>query len=490
MQKVIYGFKGEGNMDSDVRYGNWGKKDNFERDIAPIDSTAIVSLEDDFLSAKLTLTPPQHGGLTLSERDILYSIAASGITRGINKEVLKNLAENPIYQKSVVIAEAKKPVNGLDGKLSYSLTAPEDLIVPIEEFGNSFIDSRMVRMVKKGHVICEILPPTKGEAGYNLLGKVLPANDGVPVPNPIGQNVRLSQDKTKVIANCDGHVVTKNNKVSVSDCVIVDELNAETGGITCESTVIIRGDVKEHVVVKAEQDIIVCGNAENVTLMAGCCIWLFKGITGKDSSLSAGGNITTALLENVIVKAHGNIYADKIFSSKINCEGSVKLYGEQGSIIGGVCEVEENFCAKQVGNKANVLTRINIVGPSSMEHEQRITRLKLSEAKKTKEKLEILIKSLGTYVGMSKEKRRETVVRSLISKKNLEAEIEILEERMKVLRERLSAGIIGQITIKGKIYNNVVLDIDDSIFKNTLERGSCVFYKNQGKIAMKNMGKR
>lgn len=445
-----------------------------------IDAEIQIVLDENKILAKVYLTPPYNGGKTLSEQDIFEALQKKNIVNGIDVEMISTLSQTPIYEMYIDIAEGSLPKDGVDGKVSF-LFHENQTILPEVENKELFKNLNLVKEVKKGETLCEIVPPTKGIEGFNVLGKMIPAKNGISAKSPNGENTYFSEDKTKLYASCDGYLYIKADKVSILESVTIkDDIIGES--IAFHETVIIKGDVKGNASIQSGENIIVFGAAENVSLIANKNIFLLGGINGNKSKILCEGNITANFIENCAIDVQGNIYASAILDSDVNCNGEVLLLGEKACIIGGICRVGKRLRAKKIGNQSNILTNIRLMGPNTLLQKKFELEVQKENQQKTLEKLNTIVNALDNFSGMPEEQKKQTKLRALLSKQNAETEIKNLENKVKGLEKRVQSLTTGEIIVEKAIYNNVILDIDGEIFKNTIQRGNYVFYKKEDKI--------
>ena len=445
-----------------------------------IDAKIQIILDENKILAKIYLTPPYNGGKVLSEQDIFEALQKKSIVNGIDVEMISTLSQTPIYEMYIDIAEGSLPRDGVDGKVSF-LFHENQIILPEIENRELFKNLNLVKEVKKGETLCEIILPTKGVEGFNVLGKIIPAKNGTSAKSPSGENTYFSEDKTKLYASCDGYLYIKEGKISILKSVTIkDDVISES--IAFHETIVIKGDAKGNASIQSGENIIVFGVAENVSLIAKKNVFLLGGINGSKSKILCEGNITANFIENCAIDVKGNIYANAILDSDINCNGEVLLLGEKACIIGGICRVAKRLRAKKIGNQSNVLTNIRLMGPNTIVQKKFELGVQKENQQKTLEKLNTIVSALDNFSGMPEEQKKQTKLRALLSKQNAETEIKNLENKIKDLEKRAQSLTTGEIIVEKAIYNNVVLDIDGEIFKNTIQRGNYVFYKKEDKI--------
>lgn len=466
--------------DKTIGLNSTKEKQQLEQTKEKIDAKIEIILDEKKVLAKVYLTPPYNGGQILSEQDIFRALQEKGIVNGIDIDMVSTLSQTPIYEIYIDIAKGNLPKDGTDGEVLF-LFHENQTILPEIENRELFKSLNLIKEIKKEEALCEIIPPTKGIEGFNVFGKMIPAKNGIAAKSPDGKNTYFSEDKTKLYASCDGYLYVENNKVSVLQAVTINN-DVMSESIAFKETIIIKGDTKGNASIQSGENIIILGAAENVSLIANKDIFLLGGINGSTSRVLCGGNITANFIDNCDIDVKGNIYANAILDSDVSCNGEVLLLGEKACVIGGICRIGKRLRAKKIGNQSNVLTNIRLMGPNTIIQKKFELEIQKETQQKTLEKLNTIVNALNNFSGMPEEQKKQTKLRALLSKQNTELEIKELENKINDLEKRARTLTTGEIIVEKAIYNNVVLDIDGEIFKNTIQRGNYVFYKKGDKI--------
>lgn len=197
------------------------------------------------VEAKIVLNSAAAGENSPSETEIYQALANRGIISGIKEPFVERLAAYPVYDRRFKIAEGGMPINGEDGQAIFHFDTSVQLTPNVTD--GDIVDYKeldFAKNVKKGEVLCDLIPPTKGQEGRSIFGGPLPGSDGSPTPITCGNNTRLSEDGRQILADCDGQVFLKDNKICVSRVMTVDNVDTSTGNIFFVGTINIRGDVR------------------------------------------------------------------------------------------------------------------------------------------------------------------------------------------------------------------------------------------------------
>ncbi|NLW24716.1 MAG: DUF342 domain-containing protein [Clostridia bacterium] len=326
----------------------------------------VIRVSRDHLSAFLTIFPydeEKENPVTLAQ--IKNELLKAGIVYGID-EVKILLALNE--KKGVtdqLIAEGKKPVPGQNAQLKYYFN-PHGVEIKPKELENGRVDFyniSLIQNVKKGQLLVEKIPATRGIPGVNVFGKEIPGLPGKDIPLPIGKNVNVSEDMLKGYAACEGHVVFTGGKVSVLDVLeIKGDVNFSTGNIEYSGNVIIKGHVREGFKVTSKGDVEIFGTVEGGHVFADGNIIVKKGIRGnKKSKIEAKKNVYSNFIENAYVKAGEDIIVNSgIMHSEVNAGLNVQVGGKRGVVVGGVCRAGKSLVCKNLGSNLATITIVEV----------------------------------------------------------------------------------------------------------------------------------
>ncbi len=438
------------------------------------DAKVKITIAQDKMSARIRIAPPAEGGKGITEDDILEQLREKRIIKGIKFEYIYRLANHTVYNKTFKIAQGEEKIDGTDAQLKCHFETEQEATAFYSKEDYARIQ---YQKVKAGDLLCEILPPTYGRSGWNILGQTLPGKDGDGIGDISGMNTVLTG--TLLYATCDGLVSLQNGKVNVFSAKTIVML--ENARLEYDGTVFVDGNVTNGSRIKASGDIIIKGSVQNAILEAGGNITLCKGITGKNSHIKAGGNIRSYFIEKAEVYAGKNIVADVVMLASIRCAGTLTLSGRRAALIGGSCQVGKDLNAKNIGNDANVLTEVALIGQKRLQKEKDAALTRIEECRAA---IDQLLRAMKTAVNKakSKEEIKTLAIRITYAKKKLEQEIDDQNKVIEEINAKEGLSPSGKITVSGKLYPNVVLNIDEVHYTNTQEKNYCVIAKNRSEL--------
>lgn len=348
-----------------------------ERGIGPM--KVQVKVSQDAMEAHMIVSADQNE--EISKDDLLSQLKAHGVVYGILEDAIENILKSKIFDRPVLVAVGKKPVDGSDGQVV--------IVRPQQTDEQSSSDKgridlrelprRMRTIVKAGQIVAEIVPPSEGEEGRNVLGRVLKPKPGKPPQLKLGKNVRLVEDGRKIVAAVDGILVaTADGTIDVNEVLNVQgDVDYSTGNIDFPGEVQIKGDVKPGFTVKAKADVHVGGVIEAATVVSFEGSITALGIKGREKGLvKAKEEVRAKFIENAVVEAGKGVVVDgPITNSQIKAGEKVIAKGDKGVIVGGTISAGYYVEAEEIGSELGVRTHIEV----GMEPEER-ERMKVLKA--------------------------------------------------------------------------------------------------------------
>ena len=130
----------------------------------PINGTVLVEIDDKYMNARLTITPPRNGGKAVTEEQVRQEIALKGVRYNIDENAIKEAFGNGGV--SVQLAKGTPPIDGRNGYLVYHFERKNGAQMKADEFGNvDYRDLGMIQNIEKDVVIADIFPETPGSRG-------------------------------------------------------------------------------------------------------------------------------------------------------------------------------------------------------------------------------------------------------------------------------------------------------------------------------------
>ena len=311
------------------------------------------------------------------------------------------------------------------------------------------------------------IPQTKGTPGKNILGQVVPAQNGRPCPMPEGKNTKVVGEH-RLIATVNGQIVDKGARISVDPRLeIKGGVGVQTGDIDFDGTVSIKGDVEQGFSVKATGDIEIKGSI-NGAQVSGRNVYISGGITGADrAKVFAVEDVRATFAENALIEAAGDIFiADIALHSQIRAGKRLIMAEKHAQLVGGHAVAGELVSVKVLGNTASVVTKVSVGVDPSLQKEY--AALKKSY-KENKRRLTHIMQTLNTLSKIDVNKlppsRLDSINALTRSQFPLAGQIKRDEKRLMEIETQLSNMKHGKIKVSDTIYPGVRLSVN-SILKS------------------------
>lgn len=387
----------------------------------------------DHMAAWMLLFPPFPPQEKVEREAITKSLENAGVTTGIDTAAIDYLCREQPYYELVPVACGTPPVEGTDGSIKELYPRQLTNEVKINDNGTADYHSRnYMQPVKKGDVICEIIPPQEGTAGVRVDGKAIQPRPVKAAKAQIGANTALTEDGRQLIAKMDGHLEFHSTFVVRSSLEIGGDVDYSTGDIDYQGDVHICGSVRAGFSVRATGAVVVDGMVEAARIEAGGDVIVASGILGDvNAVIKSSSNVRAKYLENCTVYAGGSVYTDCTISSQIGSNDSIVVTTGRGTAIGGTMTAGRAIKAHIVGSNSGRKTKLVLGVLPYTERERTDCETALEEIDKERESLEKEIKNLEMRAGKEGSKAQ-------LSKANLQKSVlAIKEEKLKKRIQKL-----------------------------------------------------
>jgi uncharacterized protein (DUF342 family) len=425
--------------------------------LPPVNAEANIIVSSDEQTAYLGIKPPANGGLDLTYNQLIAELEKKRVTNGVLTDALKGLAEKPIYNSMVLVAQGSLPVEGADAKLTFHFSYNRE-IKPRERSDGTvdYHDLGLIEHVTEGQKLVTLTPAVKGTPGKTVTGRVIVPAAVRNLALPLGKNTKTSDDKLELLAAKSGSVEFQLGKVNVYDVFTLNgNVSNATGNINFEGSVVVNGDVLTGFSVTATGNINVVGNVEGAVLEAGGDIKIVAGMVGQGRGRAkCGGNFRALFVENAEVFAKGDVMADVFMHSSIKCGGSLIADGKRGAIIGGNYIVGRDVKALTVGAPSGVVTSFELgIDPTVNERIKNINesvRIINIELVKLNQIIQLLVPL--SNAGKLPPERAEMLEKAIATKGSRDAQLNELVEERESLTAASSMPVASQMICKRELF--------------------------------------
>lgn len=330
-------------------------------EVASLPAECRCYVSRDKLLAWLFVYPPVGDGEKLSAAAAGKVMQENHIVNGMDFSAAVSVAKEENYFKLIPVAFGVLAEEGKDGYVEELFAREIVKEVKLDENGTAdYRIQNYVQIIEENQVICRIYPPVEGKEGLRLDGTPIKPKSVRAAKAPKGNNTKLNEDGTALLAAATGHLEYHNEAFQVNPVLDVPgDVDYSTGNIDFPGDVHIRGNVREGFSVKATGSVAVDGLVEAATVEADGDLLITCGVVGDNHALlRSKSNIRTKYLENCEIYAGGDIYADCIVTSRLFCDGSVSVMSGPGSIIGGTLTVGEGILARTLGARSGRETEL------------------------------------------------------------------------------------------------------------------------------------
>lgn len=433
---------------------------------ARCDGEFSLMLDDDLMTAWLTLIPPQ-GGQAVTRSALDDALREQGIVHGIlGSEIDAAFAAG--YCERLAIARGT-PVQ--EGEPTRFTTLFDQSRHPFEEYEHArikYTDFSHLTLVQPGDRLMRRFPAIPGKEGSNIKGQALlpkPVSD-IPFRHDLPGAAPDQRDPDLLIATSGGQPVVKENGVSVNPVIEVLNVDFSTGSIMFEGTLRVAGDVKSGLRIKVSGDVIVNGTVEAAEIIAdgnvavrGGIVGLLDARTGAQSlsettaRIFCDGSVQALFTESAHIDAGKSILISR---SACQCEliaGEEIVVGhsggEIGQIIGGRTQARFRVAAGILGTPSGTKTQVQVgfnpyPDPQFAEKEL--------ELKRKRDEMDRVMKLLAYFRQNPEKSEGDIVAKVERTRQQLIAHIDTLTAELENARNKAGAADQARVDVSATIY--------------------------------------
>lgn len=303
-----------------------------------IESTFFrLMISDDNMRADMLLLEPEDGWVITLEMALDF-LLDKGIRMGVDQEILGKMIANKVYSEPFTVALGKPALSGKDGWFEFFFETKVEA-KPQENADGSvdFHNMKLFEEVAIGDKLVTYHPATKGEFGYDILGKFLMPKNGKELAKIKGKGFSISEDGLTYTAELCGKIEYRYGEMTILEIFEVPgNLDLTVGNVRFSGDVKVRGDVAGGMLIEASGNVEIQGHVAGATIKAGKDIILKKGVQGaKEANIEAKGNIFGQFFEEATIVCGGNLEGNYLLNCNTYAVGKVNIRGKHGRIMGG-----------------------------------------------------------------------------------------------------------------------------------------------------------
>ena len=442
------------------------------------DNVIEISVSTDKLKAFLDIELGEDSS-ELKAEEIFAELKKNGIEYGIKEDKVKQIAAAGKNVSDKLIAEAKLPEKGEDGKLIYHFEEKKKKRGKMLEDGTvDFYSLDLINNVRRGEKIITKVDPVEGKPGINVFGEEIAPPPVKKSELPRSRNTVVKGDS--LYAAADGQVVKKHGKIGIKEVYEINgDVDLNVGNIDFVGSVKVKGDVKEGFSIKADGDVEVRGNVGASDINATGNVLIKKGFLGRNKgSIKAGGDFTARFVENGEVTAENVNVHKAIMHSRITARNNVEVTGGKGVIVGGKVMAQHMVEANIIGSNLATKTEIVIGLEPELREKRHQNNQELEDIEKNLDKIIKSLKILKEYQESGKKLPKKKIELFQKLKQTLEQLNERKEELKKEneeIKEDLQVSDKAVIKVNEELFSGVHLysSSDKMIISNKI--GKAVF---------------
>ena len=436
--------------------------------IMPERESYRLDISYDEMTATAFFYPPSDGekGELMTADELKKDLVYQKITYGVQDANIEAFFKNRQYCTDIVLAQGKPVREGKDAHIEYLFKTDMHAKPQMKEDGTvDFFSLDLISHCKEGDELAKLTPEDPGEDGWNIYNKPVLPQKVQALKLKGNKNCIISEDGLTLSAGVNGHVSLYNNEVSVSNVYTVQGVDASTGNIDYDGSVVVNGDVESGFSVKSNGDVEVKGSVGGASIRAKGNVVLVRGMNGGTSGeIVAGGNVVTKFLEGATVKAGGSVSAESIMRSTVQAGTEVYVDGKRGFIAGGQVSAKERVVAKTLGSEMGAATLIEVGADPTLKESVKKMQAQIADAEKKKEAIQGPLSNLLRILKSGAQLKPEQLkyLQQLnMQNKIFDSTIEKNTAAVEAAKEQMKSAKRGEVIVNETAYPGTTIAISD-----------------------------
>lgn len=395
------------------------------------------------------------------KRGLQQALQGNKIAYGLDVEaivgVLKKLGGGTLkVDECVLIAQGRRAEPGRGGSVEFEVSISDQAEFTAQDVESmSKVDYRnsvSFSTVNIDDVVARLVPPTDGQQGVSLSGKLLPTKPGKPARIKAGEGVKLAEDGIRFVATRQGRPALRKGQIRVLPVLdIPGDVDLATGNIKFDGHVIVAGHVQDASTVTCGS-LHVRGSIGAAIVTVATDLRVDGGINGKgEAKVVVGGEARLGHVNAVDLEVKGRLAVKReIVGSTVRCEHRLTAM----KIMGGDCTALLGVVCSELGSPMGVETSCYV----GVHHKVRTLDRQLAGCE---QKIEEAVEPLTAYFGERARFRALTDKRraALEQRATLFGKLHALHERLSDTRRKIIASLalqpVPQVLVKHAVYSDV-----------------------------------
>ncbi len=442
------------------------------------DSRISVQIVPDSMSATLELEKESGGGIPLSAESVSKAIADAGVARGVDGMAVAEALGRAFEQgkcPTMIIARGEAPVASGASEMKWFVQKPTGKGVTLREDGRAdFKNQDRFLTISEGSPIAEIVKQNEeGKSGWDVTGKELPADKGQAIEFTHDDSIREESTPTgmRLIAGRTGELVIEGTALAINALHgVKGDVGPATGNINFPGEVRIGGGVLPGYAVIGGGDVLIAGAAEAALVSAGGKALISLGVIGSGKGIvRARKTIEASFVEQATLLAVEDIrIKNGCMQSQVKTNGKLRLLGEKGHLIGGVCRARFGVEAMNIGAERGTRTEISfgqdyLVKDQIEVSERELDRIKTALTESDKK----IQAAMGSQFSLDSARAEKVKLMKLMEKHGMQ---------LFTLHEKFEEHHESEVRVRGNVFPGVVLESHGRYFEVKQKKSQVVFY--------------
>jgi uncharacterized protein (DUF342 family) len=450
----------------------------------------VLTVSADSMEAVVRFLPPSDTGNRMTADQFLSELTSRKIIYGYHKDLInQHFDGDGFYGTNLIVSSGTHPTHGKDASIKYFFSTDNQLRPTIKEDGSvDFYDLNLVNHCKKGDVLARLTPEVPGKQGINVYGTKIKAPDVKRLSLKYNAKAKLSDDRLSLISLVDGHVTLDDDKIVVSDILMLTNVDHSTGHIQFDGDVQINGNVQSNFKVTATGSVMISGSVESAIVEAGGDITIGRGMNGKSKgSLKAEGNIVSKFLESVTAVAGKSISCGAIMYSQVQAGYEVEVSGRKGMVSGGRICAGQNITVKSLGSEMGINTIVEVGADPGVKRRYHDLQKEMAKSMKEIRDVQPILESFmarhtkGIPIPESQKQHMIKVAKAIQAKK---IHVGAMNLELQDLQDAIDKESRACVLITGIAYPGVKIVIGDASMSVESKYHYCRFEKIRGDVKM------
>ncbi|WP_162064509.1 DUF342 domain-containing protein [Vibrio taketomensis] len=472
-----------------------------------LDADVEMVISDDGMLASMVVTGA-YGGKPLDGPKVIHALASASVTKGINKLALKKVLAvsaqlKPGKKYTQAVAVGKKPKEGRDARfIPLIKDISKQVLAPVEEEAGKvdMLNLGETVSVAVGQPLMRKMPPTQGEPGLTVQGKIIEVGAGNDLPLKEGKGTAFSEsDPNVLVATTTGMPILHQCSVDVDEVLVLESIGVATGHIKFKGNLIVKGNIESDMKVRVTGNAIIHGFVESADVQAQGDIEICKGIIGHNVSedqektciVKAGGSISANYAQFAELQAGQNIDLQiHCMNNEIRCGNDLTVSdsnGRQGTLSGGTAKVGGKVVCVNLGVEGDTATHVHAFARYKMHKERQV---KYKEHYQTAQEVTMGLVRKELEMKKRPKAERNPEDEAKLDKKKATASAQM--EKIKIARDVHAEEfdrLLEENTVQAtkKVYTRVIVQFGEDKVTTKRVHGSAVFSYDHYKISCKSL---